>query len=301
LCDNLEHAWWPSVRAQDWYVGGRFGGTIAGVMTVIYEVRATREGKVYSFGLRPTPDEAEVLLEASRSRVEAVGGRNDRYWVETIDTTRLFELPSKPPPRERYTTRVTQTSPEHAWTTVHVDVLAGDRVVAGYDRNYSILDTFEPFRQGDRDYALIAPHHTATSVMDLTTGDIVAGEEPSPDGFCPVGFYVPDWWDIHDGSVQPGSLYWRDDMEWPRGDFGFVWGCIWGDDSSWKVQYLDLSGVQKGELVRDERFGYVELATHPKLSPRDFIRCSSFDGQLHVEFSILRRFDLATGKPLSPE
>ncbi len=53
--------------------------------------------------------------------------------------------------------------------------------------------------------------------MDLASGEIIAGEEPDPDGFCPVGFYVPDWWDIHDGSIPPGSLYWTDDMEWPRG------------------------------------------------------------------------------------
>jgi hypothetical protein len=90
-------------------------------------------------------------------------------------------------------------------------------------------------------------------------------------------------------------------MEWPRGDFGFVWGCMWGDDLSWKVQYLDLSSVQQGELVRDERFGYVQLATHPQLSPRDLIRCSGHDGQLRVTFSTLQRFDLGTGRPLPTE
>jgi len=52
------------------------------------------------------------------------------------------------------------------------------------------------------------------------------------------------------------------------------------------------------ELVRNERFGYVELATHPKLNPREFIRCSSYDGQLQVTFSTLRRFDLTTGRQL---
>jgi hypothetical protein len=270
-------------------------------MVAIYEVRATHDGRVSSFGVRLTLDEAQALLEESRARVEAIGGRNDRYWIETIDTTGLFEVPSKPTPRDRYSTRVTRTSPEGAWTTVHVDVLAGDRVVAGYDRNHSMLGTFEPFRQGDREFALIAPHYTATSVLNLDTGEIVAGEERDPDGFCPVGFYVPDWWDIHDGSLVPGSLYWTDDMEWPRGDFGFVWGCMWGDDSSRKVQYLDLSRVQQGELVRDERFRYVELATHSKLSPREFIRCSSYEGQLQVTLSVLQRFDLATGRPLPTE
>src|SRR3954451_19247422 len=135
------------------------------VMAAIYEVRATRDGRMSSFGLRLTPDAAQTLLEESRARVEAVGGRNDRYWVETIDTTGLFELPSKPTPRDRYTTRVRRTSPEGAWATVSVDVLDGDRVVAGYDRDHSMFGTFEPFRQGTREFALIAPHYTATSVV----------------------------------------------------------------------------------------------------------------------------------------
>jgi len=42
-------------------------------------------------------------------------------------------------------------------------------------------------------------------------------------------------------------------------DFGFVAGCVWGDDCSWKVQYLDLSRVSEGIITRDDRFGYIEL------------------------------------------
>ena len=84
--------------------------------------------------------------------------------------------------------------------------------------------------------------------------------------FCPIGFYVPDWWDVcMTGSVIPGSgVFQNSNCEWPTGEFGFVWGfvwgCVWGDDSSWKVQHLDLSGIQSGVIRRDERFGYVELA-----------------------------------------
>lgn len=36
-------------------------------------------------------------------------------------------------------------------------------------------------------------------------------------------------------------------------------GCIWGDDSSWKIQYLDLSGLPERRFLRDDRFGYFEL------------------------------------------
>ena len=130
-------------------------------------------------------------------------------------------------------------------------------------------------------------------------------------GFCPIGFYVPDWWDVNNESVIPGSEHWDADHEWPIGDFGFVWGCYWGDDSAWKVQCLDLSRVQQGVVRREERFGYVELATFGftspcqmpdvelsrKSDPPHFIEVSRCGGVAQVTFAIQMRFDLESGKP----
>ena len=42
-------------------------------------------------------------------------------------------------------------------------------------------------------------------MLDLATGSVIVAEPVSSGGFCPVGFYVPDWWDLHDESVIPGS------------------------------------------------------------------------------------------------
>jgi len=186
---------------------------------------------------------------------------------------------------------------------VHVEVLDGDAVIASYDRNYSMLQTFEPFRQGARDFALISTNYTATSVMELQTGEIVATEEPPGEGFCPVGCYVPDWWDVHDSIKLPGSMPWRPaDDEWPSaGDFGFVWGCFWGDDSSWKVQHLDLADIQHGVVRRDDRFGYLKLATDSKLTPQDFIRCSSWQGERRIQFYVEQNYGLLTGGPIADE
>jgi hypothetical protein len=141
--------------------------------------------------------------------------------------------------------------------------------VCAYERDYVMFQTFEPFRQGKRELALISHHYTRTAVLDLVSGAVIAEETEGPQGggFCPVGFYVPDWWDVHDDSIIPGSEYWGDHMEWPVGDFGFVWGCQWGDDSSWKLQYIDLRHAQDGVITRDERFGYVPLATGHYVSP----------------------------------
>jgi hypothetical protein len=190
-------------------------------------------------------------------------------------------------------------SPAGTWNTLHVEVLDEiKQIVAKYDRSHpNLYQTFEPFRQGDRLLALISTDYTATSVIDLRTGEIVASEESNPAGFCPVGFYVPDWWDVNDGSIIPGSSHWTKDHENPNGEFGFVWGCVWGDDSSWKVQYLDLTQINRGKILRDDRFGYIKLAADHRLAPKEFIRCSFYRGERKVTFAILSSYDLRTGAP----
>ena len=105
--------------------------------------------------------------------------------------------------------------------------------------------------------------------------------------------------------------YWNADQEWPVGDFGFVWGGVWGDDSSWKLQYLDLSRVQEGIIVRDERFGYLELAvdhyTSPCLNlettgksgrsePPAYIEIDNDAGDIRANIAVTMNFDVRTGK-----
>ncbi len=231
-----------------------------------------------------------------------------------------FEIPSQPKPRDKYVVKgLPKPNRPGTWDSTIVEVFrrnssSGDlEKICEYERNYSLLLTFEPFRQGDRDFALISRDYTNTAVLDLESGSVIAEEIDEPGtlaggGFCPVGFYVPDWWDVNDGSVIPGSEYWNADREWPNGDFGFVWGCYWGDDSSWKVQYFDLSLVQQGIVRREERFGYLELATYgfenpcfgpdaaiQKSAPPPFIRVSKYNGEPQVCFAVNMIFDLESG------
>ena len=242
------------------------------------------------------------MLESSRRRVGEVGGVNDRYWIEEIDSTGLFEIPPRPTPRERFVVRVTEhPRPPGTWRRVAIDVLDGERAVGAYERNYAMLQTFEPFRQGDRNFALVSSNYTATSIMDLATGEIIGGEQPDSGGFCPVGFYVPDWWDVHDATILPGTTHWSTDKEWPVGDFGFVWGCVWGDDSSWKVQYLDLACAADGVVSRDERFGYLELASDPQRPPAEFIQVTKHSGDMRVRVSVLQEFDVGSGRRVDPD
>lgn len=87
--------------------------------------------------------------------------------------------------------------------------------------------------------------------------------------------------------------------------FGFVAGCIWGDDSSWKIQYLDLSEADRGILKREERFGFIELPED--LTLRAAIDMSDYgykykNGDIitEIEIQTVQKFDLDTGKPIHP-
>jgi hypothetical protein len=293
---------------------------------VVYRVYALHEGreKDYFFGAFRTADEAEAQIANLCTR--EINGRNwaeqyhNRGFVvrEAVVTTD-FERPSLPKPRDKYAVKGTRKANQPGTidsTVVEVflrtDALGNLVRVCEYERNLFLAQTFEPFRQGEREFALISRDYTRTAVLDLQSGRVVA-EEPDAggSGFCPVGFYVPDWWDLNDDSIIPGSEFWSIDREWPTGDFGFVWGCHWGDDNNWKVQYLDLSQVQRGIVRREERFGYLELATYGFISPcltpdavltkrsdpPRFIRVSRWGGVARATFAVEMQFGLDTGKP----
>lgn len=267
------------------------------------------------FGTYRTVQEAEAQIQVLLAK-EMNGGNwaaqyhNKGFVIRTTKVDTDFAIPSLPKPRDRYFAEATPiVNRPGAWETARVEVLRRDdpagarEKIYEYQRNYRMLQTFEPFRQGSRSFALMSSDYTRTSVLDLDTGKVIA-EEPADSSFCPVGFYVPDWWDVHHGRVIPGSPSWNADDEWPNGAFGFVWGCCWGDDSSWKVQHLDLSRVQDGVITRSERYGYLELSTRgfglPSLTEKrgaqHFIRVSKYQGRASVTFAVEMGFDLESGQ-----
>lgn len=131
------------------------------------------------------------------------------------------------------------------WESYKMGVFEGDKLIGSYVRNYSPLNTFCPFQKDGKWYALYSKNYTCTRVMSLPDCIDLGGEEPTAHGFCPVEYYVPD-----------GE---EDSIENP-GHWGFVAGCVWGDDTSWKIEYLDLSRVEEGIVKREARFGYLEMA-----------------------------------------
>lgn len=296
---------------------------------MIYEVISTQldhgepteeygQKRPYSsgWGSFATREEAEDKINRTPPDLLA---RWDVWSIKEIDQTDLFQIPPKfdwETRHKRFTIAVAAVENRPGtWNSTLVTVWDADTPgpVATYQRNYfNTYGTFEPFQQAGHHYALISRRYTKTAVLDLQSGEVIAEEDDQPfvpgyepgtekgkehgmryEGFCPVGFYVPDWWDIHDGSIQPGTSHWDADDEQPSGQYGFVWGCQWGDDSSWKIQYLDLSRITEGIITRDERFGYVELADMPG-DPGEFIRIHGVESG--VTFSVLQRHNLITGK-----
>jgi hypothetical protein len=158
------------------------------------------------------------------------------------------------------------------------------RQLGGYDRNHAgwCDSTFAPFVQDGRWYALYAPDYTATRIMELPSCKDLGGEDPHTNGFCPVDYYVPH---DHPDVERAGDA----------GLFGFVAGCIWGDDSSWKIQYLDLSNAASGILVRKEIFGYVAM---PYKAARlaDCISLDEYSREYpRAEITVSLIYDLAKG------
>lgn len=124
-----------------------------------------------------------------------------------------------------------------------------DVQIGQYTRNYhALFDTFFPFQQGEKWYALYSTRYTATRVMSLPDCKDVCGEDPDGFGFCPVEYYVP--------INEPVGEY---------ANFALIAGCVWGDDSSWKVQHIDLSTLSESRITRSEPFGYIELHSGTKL------------------------------------
>lgn len=74
---------------------------------------------------------------------------------------------------------------------------------------------------------------------------------------------------------------------------GLVAGCVWGDDSSWKIERLDLSEVHNGKISRSADFGRIELPWN--MSLKNSVWVSGDDGEF-VRFAIQQGYRLKDNK-----
>lgn len=201
---------------------------------IVFQVFGVHEGRpadVY-FGSFRTREEAQAKIGQLKSKMMdglnwTTRHHNKGFVIREKTVNTDFEIPSLPKPRDKYFVQCSsRPNRPGTWDSVHVQVFRrgsspeeGEQV-GEYVRNYAMLQIFEPFRQQNRDFALISRSYTKAAVLDLASGAIIAEEDEDGtpgSGFCPVGFYVPDWSDLHSGHVIPGSEHWTTDYEWPAG------------------------------------------------------------------------------------
>ena len=181
------------------------------------------------------------------------------------------------------------------------DPIPGGRQIGEYTRNYqAFYRTFFPFQLNGKDYALYSPHYTGTRVMELPSCTDICGDEPQALGFCPVEYYVPWYYELTYPELRkPMRLYEEltgnehalSVSEKQFHPYGFVAGCVWGDDSSRKIQFIDLSRIGEGIFLRDERFGYIEL-------PDGMDLADAIDADRrhpYVQIALTKTFNIETG------
>jgi len=169
------------------------------------------------------------------------------------------------------------------WGFTRITVSREGRELMSYDRSYPSYGeaTFAPFKGPDGTWlALASRNYTCTEVVRVEDGTWIGGEKPDSLGFCPVELLVPRWrayryptapdleaqyvTECEDdrrleklrrmaerGTIEFGEEGWM--------SVGLVAGCIWGDDTSWKVEAFDLSRASEGVLKRIAPWGYAAM------------------------------------------
>lgn len=191
--------------------------------------------------------------------------------------------------------------------------------IGEYVRNYSSFgeQTFYHFQLGGKDLALYSKDYTATRIMELPSCEDIGGEESDCEGFCPTELWVPRYvvctlkrkededivYRVYGTHANKTFGAWEEGIEVSEvrfTPFGFVAGCHWGDDTSWKIQYFDLSEADKGILKRDDRFGYIELPENLKLQTAinmDGYERNDDNGNQYISIAVTNHFR-STGEEL---
>jgi hypothetical protein len=184
------------------------------------------------------------------------------------------------------------------WAYVKVEIFDTFDKIGEYIRKYPshVKETFHPFLHNGIWYALYSDDYTATKIAKLTDGfEYWCGEEPSEIGFCPTEFYVPLFYfyktTISDVELLYTSTHADRSVECIKKEYtnyGFVSGCHWGDDFSWKLRYIDLSDIANKNFKIEEKFGYLEL---PDKALKDCIEIEEYDSS-RIRIENVRTFDL---------
>jgi hypothetical protein len=182
--------------------------------------------------------------------------------------------------------------------SIYLDDGLFKKKLGAYVRNYPNfgVETWLPFSRGSKDYALYSRDYTCTRLMELPSCADIGGEERHSGGFCPVEYHIPEieyFEKVPDPQNKAGFTY---QLKKDPSEVAFVAGCIWGDDSSWKIQCIDLSQVESGIITRDERFGYIALPDGVSLQNGVTLERDGDTGKVIATLAVMQHFDLESGK-----
>jgi hypothetical protein len=222
----------------------------------------------------------------------------------------------------RFQAKATQEPNPKGWAYSSVTILDTDVEIGRYKRNYPRFseETFEPFELNGEWYAIYSRDYTSTRVMKLPECVDLGGEEPASHGFCPVELFVPRYRKVTMTQIATGRVIERLAFEsdgeerpdepaldgfasvygpWRSLDIGFVAGCLWGDDSTWKLEVIDLSQAAEGIVSRSARFGHLQLGKMPLV---EVVLLDSHPPDWELRATIIRqeRRDVRIGTLIDP-
>lgn len=170
------------------------------------------------------------------------------------------------------------------WDSEKVSIFRDGKLIGEYMRNYTNgVNTFYPFQLEGEWYALYSAQYTELRAMRLGQDHIEdwCGTQQLKNAFCPLELYVPRYnvmtdsytsgtdelrqfeYSVVDSTVTADEFIADSTSanckETTYCDFGFVAGCLWGDDSTAKLRYIDLAKIVNKELHVTEKFGYWEI------------------------------------------
>lgn len=187
--------------------------------------------------------------------------------------------------KNKYTLKVSkiENGPGY-WNSSLCEIYKNEEKVGEYIRHYHSFceSTFFPFELNEKEYALYSSDYTTVSIMSLPDCKQIELKKNNLDSMCPTEIYVPKYHKYTYESmgvetkredlknrvfcehVEDGEEFEKYKDQYFFSDKAFVLGCVWGDDSSWKFNLLDLSKIEEGEL------NYVNRALDPEWIYEEF-------------------------------
>ena len=154
---------------------------------------------------------------------------------------------------------------EGYWSYILCEIYKGEEKIGEYTRHYPSYskETFYAFSFKGKDYALYSSNYTQIQLMSLPDcKEIILKEECKKQmaNFCPTELYVPMWanttyeYDGEKSNIQQWINTLKkdkdDDYDYEYGycHLALATGCVWGDDTSWKLMLIDLRKIDEGEM-----------------------------------------------------